>query len=235
MIIGSMVIHNEKDRYLQAALCRLQAACDKVFVADDQSEDDGIELAESMGCFTWARPDNVPSFQESESKFRQAAWDQMSKQLKLKETDWVLSIDADECFLGDKAQMKALVKMAGHRRCFSAPIPEVWESDPLQIRVDGFWRGNCNRRIQRFDKVTKFRDIGMGCGSVPMFEESTVLSMKLGILHFGYADQEDRVRKHAAYTALANHGHNQNHIDSIISKPKLEHLDINVDFWRGVR
>lgn len=233
MIIGSMVIKNEIDRYLEASLTRLLASCQKVFVADDYSDDGSAELAEKLGATVW-RNDGV-SFKENESAFRQRAWDKMGTLFKLKETDWILSVDADEYFIGTLPKLKQLASEAKHRNCFSLPIPEVWQAEPLQIRVDGFWRGNYNRRIAKYTRDVKFRDVPMGCGSVPYFGPSTELSMQLGILHFGYAEEEDRKIKHEFYKSLPSHGHNQGHIDSIITKPKLEHLDINVDFWRGLK
>lgn len=233
MIIGSMVIKNEIDRYLEASLTKLIASCQKVFVADDGSDDGSAELAEKLGAKVWRNTGT--SFKENESVFRQAAWDQMAKMFKLKETDWVLSLDADEYFIGNLTKLKELLKIAQHRTCFSMPIPEVWETEPLQVRVDGFWRGNYNRRFAKYNPNLKFRDVPMGCGSVPSNGPSTELSMQLGILHFGYANEDDRQAKHDFYKSLPAHGHNQGHIDSIITKPKLEHLDINVDFWRGIK
>lgn len=230
MIIGSMIIKNESDRYLQASLTRLNKVCDKVFVADDGSDDDSLEIVSELGCHVWHRPDDVPSFQDHEGKFRQAAWDAMAVQLKLKETDWVLSIDADEYFTGNKTQLKRLVSDAGSRECFSFLFREVWSISPLEVRTDGFWNTNFNRRFRRFDSA-RFRDVKMGCGSVPQCKYATEVH-KIPILHFGYAVQDDRIKKSEFYNSIA-HGHNDNHIQSILKKPNLERLEIEVDFWRG--
>lgn len=231
MIIGSMITFNEADRYLEASLTRLVDICDKVFVADDQSTDDSLEIARDLGCQTWVRPDEIPTFSKHEGAFRQAAWDQMAKQLRVREGQWILSVDADEYFSGTEAQLKQLVKDAQTRECYSFPFREVWSLDPLQVRTDGFWASNLNRRMRKFTPNAKFRDVSMGCGSVPVCRAATEIH-KMPILHYGYAVEEDRKRKSEFYNSL-EHGHNNSHIQSILKKPQLEDLDIRVEFWKG--
>lgn len=234
MIIGSMIVKNEADRYLQASLSRLVAVCDKVFVADDQSTDDSVQIARGLGCTVWVRPDNVPTFAEHEGRFRQAAWNQMGKSLRVREGSWVLSLDADEYFAGTAAQLKQLQRDAGSRTAFALKFLEVWEEDPLQIRIDGFWRENFNRRIRKWTS-DPFLDVPMGSGSVPPTTLVTEIH-KISVLHYGYVDKDRRQQKYDFYKSLPNHGHNEGHIDSIIAKrPTLEALDMDVDFWKGVR
>jgi glycosyltransferase involved in cell wall biosynthesis len=235
MIIGSMVVKNEVDRYLQASLTRLLECCHKVFVVDDQSDDDSADLAREMGCTVWVRDDATPSFKENESAFRQAAWSVMGTTLKLKDRDWILSLDADECFLGTFNKNKELVRQADHRVCFSLPVPEAWSVNPIQVRTDGYWNNNYSRRFARYDKNRKFLDATMGCGSVPYHTgPSTELASHMGILHFGYADEEDRKKKYEFYHNRI-HGHSNSHIESILKKPKLEPFEFEYDFWRGIK
>lgn len=231
MIIGTMIVKDEAERYLQASLTRLVEICDKVFVADDRSSDESVEIAKELGCVTWTRPDTVPPFIENESLFRQSAWDQMAKQLRVKEGHWILSVDADEYFTGTKSQLKQLVTDAGSRDCYAFPFREVWSIDPLQVRTDGFWGSNCNRRMRKFTPGGKFREAKMGCGSVPVTRLATEIH-KMPILHFGYAADNDRKRKSEFYNSI-DHGHNNSHIQSILKKPTLEEIDLRIDFWRG--
>lgn len=229
-----MVVKDEADRYLQASLTRLKSVCDKVFVADDYSSDNSVEIAKDLGCTVWRRPKNEISFAEHEGKFRERAWIEMGKKLKLKPTDWILSIDADEYFTGTKEILDYLPHVAAGRECFKIPVKEVWEINPLKIRVDGFWRNNINARISLYGTQNKFRDIPMGCGSVPYAKLSTEIH-KFEVLHFGYVDKENRKKKYDFYKSLPNHGHNDSHIESIIKKADLEDLGYEVDFWKGLR
>jgi hypothetical protein len=38
----------------------------------------------------------------------------------------------------------------------------------------------------------------------------------VGMVHFGYAREEDQAAKYARYASLANHGHDPSHIHSIL-------------------
>lgn len=234
MIVGSMVVRDEANRYLQASLSRLLEVCDKVFVADDGSMDNSVEMARSMGCSVWERPDSVKPFAVNESVFRSAAWNTLGETMSLNEDDWVLSIDADEYLMASRKQLEEMAVQAGQRNAFTLSIREAWSLDPVLIRVDGFWRENHNRRVHRWNKEAKFRNVTMGCGSVPDGGRCTEIH-KIQILHFGYALEEDRLRKYDFYKSLPSHGHNESHIESILSKPTLERFDEKIKFWRGMK
>lgn len=237
MIVGSMVVKNEADRYLQASLTRLKEVCDQVFVFDDNSTDNSVELADSLGAVVVRKPKDCPGFLEDESAFRQCAWQTMGHEFRLDSLDWVISVDADEYFLGDVAYLH------GTRRidCFKIRVPEVWSLDPVRIRVDGYWNQNYNCRIGRYRDNLRFNPKKMGCGSLPNGYTSVLSTEGRGgpgdlmeILHFGYAEESDRLARYNRYTSLPDHGHNPKHIESIITKPILEEIDA-VDFWKGVR
>lgn len=233
MLVGSMIIRNEADRYLQASLTRLLSVCDKVFVADDNSEDDSAAIAERLGAKVWKN--NSTPFAKSEREFRQNAWNKMASMMRLKEgRDWVLSVDADEYVVGDKSKFQELIRQASHRTCFTLPIKEMWGVD--QYRIDGFWDGNRNRRMGLYKKDMTFRNANFGCGSIPHHNHlATELSEHMGILHFGYADPEDRQKKYDFYKSLPNHGHNEKHIESIIQTPKLQRIKLDIDFYKGLK
>lgn len=229
MIIGSMVIFNEMDRYLQASLTRMLEVCDKVFVADDRSTDGSAELAKEMGCEVWVRPSYRFSFMENEGQFREDAWNAMQV-LEPSTEDWILSMDSDEYFAGHFPDLKN-----AESPCFSIYRHEIWAQDPYRVRTDVFWAMDYPRRIARWNPGQKFLDVPMGCGSVP-FQKSERLARSNTILHFGFMTEEDRVKKYNRYKSLKNHGHNEKHIDSIITQPTLQGIDLTgIDFWRGVK
>ena len=231
MIVGSMVVKNEADRYLQASLTRLKEVCDQVFVFDDNSTDGSVEIAEQLGCAVFTNPGYAPTFLEDESSFRQSAWNIMGGEFLLDGDDWVISVDADEYFVGDADE---LIEYNSYYDSLRLHIQEVWSLDPLMIRTDGFWNQNRNLRIAMYSGNLKFNDKKMGCGSIPegyAFPNSRSI---LKIFHFGYAEEADRQARYSRYKSLPDHGHNPKHIDSIITQPTLAEIH-GVDFWRGVR
>ena len=68
----------------------------------------------------------------------------------------------------------------------------------------------------------------MGCGSEPQYVSQGSLShqnSELFMLHYGYADPVDVQSKYTRYSSLAQHGHDNSHIESIIKTPELVKWD----------
>jgi len=232
MIVGHMVMRNEADRYLQASLTQLLKFCDEVVVVDDQSDDDSVEIARDLGCKVIVRPNEILSFLQDETYFRSYAWWAMTKELKLSNKDWIIALDADEYIYGGPD----LISEVKNYDSISVPIREVWDVDPIQLRVDGFWDTNSHNRIVKYNPSFRFENSGSGTGSVPTGKYNTEIHDKhspLMILHFGYTTPEDRQTKYERYTGMKNHGHNEKHIRSIIGTPTLIEAGTLVKFWRG--
>jgi hypothetical protein len=220
-IIGSLVMRNEADRYLEQCLTHNMQFCDLTVVLDDRSSDDSVEIAYGLGCEVTVRDEIVPSFIEHEGRFRQAAWDALS--VKARDGDWVFSFDADEFLVTSEAGnvanhlRRAIEKasdldLAGIR----LDIPEVFALSPQGvplIRRDGFWRSIYGVRIFRWQQPGRFLDRPMACGSAPLYVEADGISREafgLALLHYGYLDFEDRLEKY------------DRHISSIMTEPTLE-------------
>jgi glycosyltransferase involved in cell wall biosynthesis len=241
-LVVSLVVHNERDRYLLSFLEWHRPVWDELFVYDDRSTDGTVDLCKRYTDKVFVRPDHQPSFLEHEGKFRRYAWQTMANELELQEGDWVLSLDADE-FLVEVDRRYNLVrgvermtKLAEGRNSVSIHIPEVWElGEPPLVRTDGFWGGMRLPRLCRYLEDDRF--IGqsakhpdpkpMGCGSIPAYAyRNPLIDDTLKILHFGYAQEVDRHARYDRYTGLTDHGHNKKHISSIVGRPTLEP-------WRG--
>jgi hypothetical protein len=150
----------------------------------------------------------------------------------LKQGDWVFCIDADTFTVTpDGSDMReAMEKVAiaageAGRNTVGIRIPEVWDLDtrPLQLRTDGFWNTMRRPDFVRWNKRdTEFNNKSMGCGSTPKSNyRNQFIDDSVQMLHFGYAIEEDRIAKHTRYTSLRDHGHNESHIQSIVSRPSL--------------
>lgn len=241
-VVGSIVVKNEADRYLEKALSNALSYLDEIFVYDDRSDDESAEIALSLGCRTVRRPEDKPSFMEHEGEFRQSAWNAFVRVMGLREGDWVFSFDADEFLVADDRSFEAAISSALQRNASGViiPIPEIFEvnEEGLFARQDGFWGQIRGSRLFPFRHFGFFEDKSMGCGSEPTYVRNGYLSNQnygITLLHLGYAREEDRVAKYERYSSLPDHGHNSDHIESILKPPVLRKWEGKVPEVLGVQ
>jgi glycosyltransferase involved in cell wall biosynthesis len=231
-ILALMVTRNEADRYLEEALVWLTNQVDGVLVYDDNSTDNTVAIAQSFafaGVKVWNRGPNVPTFMEHEGNFRTAALRVLEKIFYLTENDWVFVIDADEFYVpvkdethGTLYNLADLTPSNMLARCIR--IHTVWgEHDGhLQYRVDGAWNTLFEPRLWRWREGGEFANAPMACRNEPTYVTQNAMQIYRGddtmsaILHYGYANEKDRMVRHKRYTALADHGHHPPFIDSIV-------------------
>ena len=233
-IIGSLVMRNEEDRYLYDCLTHMSPFFDDLFVWDDQSDDNSVEIAKGFTDHVYVRPREIPSFLEHEGNYRWGAWMKMEEELKPEEGDWILSFDADE-FLVDTLSNNprtAMEKAADFARTIRAlgvilVIPEIFgieqDGTPLR-RTDGLWDTIRGPRFFAYRNGAAWSPKEMGCGSEPTYVAANRLSTTdfgLILLHYGYADPIEHQRKYERYSSLAMHGHNNAHVNSIIGPKQL--------------
>lgn len=232
-IYGSLVIKNEADRYLKDCLDHMRPFLDDLFVWDDQSTDNSVEICKEYTDHVYVRPKDVPSFLEHEGNFRHAAWSKLEETLEPYEGDWILSFDADE-FLVDQLTndpRAALEKAADYARTIRAfgvvlRFPEVFDiqNDLPMIRVDGLWDTIRGPRYFEYRRGGSWSNKPMGCGSEPTYVAANRLSgtdFGLVMLHYGYANPAEHQAKYERYSTLDQHGHNNSHVESIIGEKKL--------------
>lgn len=230
-IIGSLVVRDEADRYLERCLRHNMQFCDLTVVFDDRSTDDSVEIAYGLGCEVGVRDEDTPSFLEHEGRFRQAAWDFLSEHAK--DGDWVFSFDADEFLVSADHgsvphRLRKAVQRASHLGLggIRLEIPEVFaltNSGVPMVRKDGFWRSIHGVRVFQWQPGGRFLDRPMASGSAPLYVEADGISREtfgLSLLHYGYLEFEDRLEKYDRYSR--REGHSSRHIESIMTEPKLE-------------
>lgn len=226
-IVGLMVMKNEADRYLADCISHQQAVCDRIIVFDDCSTDDSVKIANDLGCEVFVREESHPSFMEHEGQFRQAAWDLL--QNFATSESWIFAFDADEFFVGQtttsRRAMERLIEEAD-RQGFTGvtiPVAEVFgfqaDGNPM-IRTDGYWGDISGLRLVKY-LPGQMLDKSMASGSVPPV--STKLGRKdIGtILHYGYANPEDKYIKFERYMSKSDNGHSSSHVLSILTEPAL--------------
>lgn len=219
----SMIARNEADRHLKRALECYHEITEvlpaSLMVTDDASTDETAALCLAHGAQVQRTPE--PLFWKHEGQARQRHYDFTTQDAK--EGDWVLSIDADETVSG-VAAIPEIINLA-ERQKFGAiglPLLEFWTE--TQYRIDGYWIGTKTPRLYRWQPEGKINDREMGCGSEPTYVHrvSVLTQDRIRLLHWGYVREEDRIRKHAAYSErLGGHGHNNTHVASIVTTPTL--------------
>lgn len=232
-IVGHMVVRNELHRYLPRTLDWLsREITSEIAVYDDQSDDGTWEFLESSGLAAVARRrDDVPSFQETESSVRRAAWEFMERAVQPQAGDWILALDADEFLVAD--QPGQLIEQINHAieaclaegfRAINLTVREVFGYDgstPL-IRTDQYWDQIRACRLVQWDHGGQFLPVPEGGGSVPNnWQNWRFYATGLSLLHYGYAREQDRQAKFDRYRTSPFGGHNPTHIASILRPGRL--------------
>jgi len=226
-LYGILVIKNEADRYLKSCLEWMSPLFSDLFIYDDISDDNSVEIAKEYGTVV-VRNKSISSFIDNESEFRFSAWKSFEETLSPSEGDWVLSFDADEFLVGSENLNLAIdtAKNEGHIGV-SIPFPEIFDiiDDIPYMRIDGLWNKIRGPRLFEYRYNANWNNKKMGCGSEPTYVSNSKVSRKnfdINVLHYGYANKKDRDAKWNRYSNLSFHGHNDSHIKSIIETPILE-------------
>jgi glycosyltransferase involved in cell wall biosynthesis len=232
-IYGLMVMKNEADRYLKECLEWSSSFLDEIFIFDDRSTDDSVNIASDFAIVS-VRPESSPSFLENESLFRSEAWRCFEDLLSPSEDDWVLAFDADEFLYSALPLYDSLIKCTQLGDSIDIHFLEVFgiDGDVLSVRVDPYWDSICSPRFFRFQGDDSWPDSSMGCGSEPLYARRDPVSQyDIKMLHFGYAKESDRLEKYKRY--ISRSGHSISHIKSILSDGKYEKypnvVGLNVD------
>lgn len=223
MLWVSMIVRNEEDRHLRRVLECYQEISkhidSRLMVTDDASTDATVDMCIEYGAEVLTTPE--PLFWKHEGQARQRHYEFTTE--KATDGDWVLSIDADET-VSNPHLLREFIGLADRQKfgAIGLPLLEFWTE--TEYRVDGYWIGTRTPRLYRWRPNGSIRQAEMGCGSEPTYVQSvSVLSQeRIELLHWGYVREEDRIRKHAAYSErLGGHGHNNSHVNSIITTPTL--------------
>lgn len=234
-VLGFSCVKNEAGRYLASCLSWNGDILDSMFVYDDCSDDDSVNVAFDNGAVVSVRPSTVSSFMEHEARFRYAAWLEFERVVEPQVGDWVLSFDADEFLVTDGVDRRAVVEseirkaQSFGKSSIMLHFPEVFffDGDQVAVRKDGYWDTIYGPRLFAYKPDGVWADVVMGCGAQPSYvaKSSSYSSSNISMLHFGYASEADRSMKWERYTSVYDHGHSNTHIQSIVTSPRLELWD----------
>jgi hypothetical protein len=220
-LVASVMVKNERSRYLQACIGSLREFCDLVMVLDDGSTDGSAEWLDDNADDRMAVAHIDPEdgfFAGHEGRRRQLLLDLT---IKAKPTH-VLAIDADE-FVAKGSSVRAFCQL---------PLPlgqlvmeEVWTMTPkaLGIRQDGGWRPHPVPILFRVDSHDPahwtIQDRALACGREPTQIRTMRRPRPTGteVLHFGWANPDTRAERYERYVeADGGKFHNRRHLDSIM-------------------
>jgi len=222
-IYGVMVMKNEEHRYLKECLKWASSFLDEIFIFDDRSTDNSVEIASEFATVS-IRPESSPSFLDNEALFRSEAWQSFEDLASPSVKDWVLTFDADE-FLYSTSSLRDSLLGYSKLEFDSVKIDflEVFraQKDFLSVRIDPYWDSISSPRFFRFQKNATWAKSSMGCGSEPLYARSNPLvQTDIKMLHFGYANKVDRLEKYDRY--ISKPGHSISHVKSILTEGKYE-------------
>jgi glycosyltransferase involved in cell wall biosynthesis len=207
-IIGILRIKNEA-RWIERVIRSVQPACEAVIVLDDHSQDGTPEICEAIGCEV--HRSEFAGIDESRDRdyllslaFRRVPAGQQNAQSPW----WALAIDGDEELVAaDVAQLRRLAECPG-AHAYAMQILYLWDR-PDQWRCDGVYA--------RFSRPSMFRLMNAGfrylrtpfgnganfhCSSIPQELLHHARPSGVRLLHWGYMEREDRLRKYAWYNRI---------------------------------
>lgn len=198
MIVAMLRVKNEA-RWIEEVLASLKPCCDALYLFDDHSEDDTAELAMNSGAVVI----NSPFEGIDEARDKDYLLHEIANECK-PQTTWVLCIDGDEVL--EPAGPEKIKRLSrGNADAYQFRILYLW-NDRYTVRTDGVYGNFFRPSMFRLKPNQTFRrtsaNANLHCSSVPasLFGRAEVSDVSL--LHLGYMDKTDRIRKYEWYRNL---------------------------------
>lgn len=212
-VFGTLRIKNES-RWIERVIRSIQPVCDEILVFDDHSDDGTPDLCESLGCVV--HRSEFSGLDESRDKDyllslafdKIPAADQHFANGNPRCPYWALAIDGDEELVEDDIGLFQSVCRSVTVHAWRMRILYLWDS-PIQRRVDGvykdFNRPSLFRLMQRqfrYQKTPWGNGVNFHCSSVPQELLWLAHQSEVRLLHWGYMDRADRLRKYEWYNRI---------------------------------
>jgi glycosyltransferase involved in cell wall biosynthesis len=194
-VAGIMRVKNEA-RWIRRSIESILPLCNAgVTVLDDHSTDDTAEIAQKCGAWV------IPSPFEGLDEVR-------DKNLLLADfpgADWLIMIDGDEVLESGKLDyLRVTMQRAIESntvRALAFGVLYLWDRED-QIRVDGVYRSMS--RVSAFrpgkERFEATGGVNFHCGNCPQGITQRAHA-GVSLLHYGYMDSRDRIRKYEWYRA----------------------------------
>ena len=202
----SMIVKNEADRYLKTVLEGTREYIDSAVIIDDGSTDNTIEVVEAaLKGIPCKIIRNESSMFHDEVRLRKQQWTETINS----NPDWIIFLDSDEKF---EDRFKDDIKDMMNEREVDGYLFRLYDFwDENNYRDDANWSAHKSHRLfmiryqENFDY--KFKETAQHCGRLPI--NAMELACKISPLrlkHYGWAKEEDRVKKYERYMKLDKNG-----------------------------
>lgn len=206
---GFLRVKNEA-RWIERVIHSLRPLCGRIFVFDDKSADDTAAICQRLGCTVYHSTYDGVNETRDKNFLLERIWEEVNPQPRGPESEhWIIAVDGDEELEPNGPDIiRAAAKTGAHALTFK--IVYLWDR-PDQIRTDGiygtFHRGSAFRMISPLHAFGHPRKRGRDmanfhCGSVPWDLMSQANTCEARLLHYGYMERDDRIRKYAWYNSL---------------------------------
>lgn len=233
-VILATLVKNEADRYWDSALAAWSEFADKILYLDDLSDDHTKEIAARYEkAVDITPPSGFTQMWGDEKRYRVYLFDRAMKEAE--PGDVIFWEDADMVPAANPRPYFEIEHFDG----WAWVLYDMWSPD--EYRDDTYWRAHdpSGYRIWAIrkpegDAEYEWRGRKIHCGHIPggWWEQPhnvCFVPTSEGILHYGYADPDDRLEKYKRYMEVKHllSPHEMAHAQSIMDKPVLRRLGMD--------
>lgn len=211
IIYGMLRVKNEA-RWIDEVLQSIFPICQKVFVLDDHSTDGTPELCEWVDDRITVYRSTFEGLNESRDKnflLERITEHVPSEYLGVEQSPyWALAVDGDEVLHPDGKAVIVEFCRTTALHVAKLPIWYLWNGRD-QRRVDGVYRNfvrpslfQINRRFTFMTTICGANGENLHCSSAPQEIMYDAVQCEAPLLHLGYMDRADRVRKYEWYNKI---------------------------------
>ncbi len=207
MIFHGMLRVKNEARWIADVIRSIQPLCERVVVLDDHSTDGTADICRALGATVYDSP--FQGLDESRDKnwLLSKLWEGIPQVVDPQSPHIAVCIDGDEVLdVGGAHAIRAAVEQGGV--AWGLRILYLWDS-PRQVRVDGVYANFCRPSLFRLiNPAFRFQSTPWGnganfhCSSIPQEFLGHARPCEARLLHLGYMDRADRLRKYAWYNRI---------------------------------
>ena len=202
IVAGMMRVRNEA-RWIKRSIESILPLCNAgIAVFDDHSNDGTPDIVMTIPGVAMMHSPFAGTNEARDKNFLLAA---------MAPCDWIIAIDGDEELHSYHLVNLAAAMQTSKADSLSLPIWYLWDRED-QMRVDGVY-GNFHREsVFRPKPGAKFHEgpaPNFHCGNVPPLLRERREIVNAPLLHYGYMERDDRLRKYSWYNAKDPDNHSE--------------------------